>query len=53
MILLALVILSIYSMQAWLRRKTRPARMIAIEKETPIPLDSSEHFSSSERIPSR
>ncbi|KAJ4988240.1 hypothetical protein SVAN01_06336 [Stagonosporopsis vannaccii] len=52
MILLALVILSIYSMQAWLRRKTRPARMIAVEKE-PMPLDSSDHFSSSERFPSR
>ncbi|KAH6639350.1 hypothetical protein C7974DRAFT_129506 [Boeremia exigua] len=51
LILLALLILSIFALQARLRRTTRSSRMVAAEKE-PMPVDSSERFPS-DRIPSR
>ncbi|KAJ4333826.1 hypothetical protein N0V87_007302 [Didymella glomerata] len=47
LILLSLVILALFSVQASLRRKTRPTRMAAAEKE-PMPVDSSERFQSHE-----
>jgi hypothetical protein len=47
LILLSLVILALFSVQANLRRKTRPTRMAAAEKE-PMPVDSSERFQSHE-----
>ncbi|KAF1926090.1 uncharacterized protein M421DRAFT_423092 [Didymella exigua CBS 183.55] len=50
LILLSLVTLALFSVQASLRRKTRPSRMAAAEKD-PMPVDSIERFQSSE--PSR
>ena len=43
LIFLALLILNLFAVQAWLRRKTRPTRMTAAGKE-PMSVDSNERF---------
>ncbi|KAF9693893.1 hypothetical protein EKO04_008184 [Ascochyta lentis] len=49
LIFLALLVLSLFAMQARIRRKTRPMRMAAAEKE-PMPVDSNQGFQSNERF---
>lgn len=49
LIFLALIVLGLFAVQAFLRRKTRPTRMAVAEKQ-PMPAQSNDHFLSNERF---
>lgn len=51
LILLALLVLNLFAVEAYLRRKTRPRRTAAAGK-APVPVDSSKELPYSERFAS-